>query len=112
MSHPTQHLLKGKSACGGTASGRPRIVQKPSDLDDVGVGDILVAVETDIGFVPAMQRAAAVITEAGGRFCHAAVWARENSKPTVIQVEDATALLAGVQKVDVDATSGVVCMAE
>ncbi|MGH6793070.1 MAG: PEP-utilizing enzyme [Methyloceanibacter sp.] len=108
MQSHTQHMLKGRSACMGTATGRPRVIRKPHDLDEVAVGDILVASETDISYVPAMQRAAAVITETGGRFCHAAVWARENRKPTVLQAENATNLLIGVSLVMVNASTGTI----
>lgn len=103
-----QHTLKGRPACMGTASGRPRVIRSPRDLDELAVGDVLVAAETDISFVPAMQRASAVVTETGGRFCHAAVWARENRKPTVLQADNATALLNGVSLVAVDANIGVI----
>ena len=102
------HELSGRSACGGQATGRPVIVHSPADLDRVGVGDILVSVETEAIFVPAMHRASAVITERGGRFCHAAVWARENDKPTVIAVPHAVSLLAGITQVQVDADRGVI----
>jgi len=80
----------------------------PEDLMRVRSGDILVAIETDITYVPAMHRAAAIITEHGGRFCHAAIWARENSKPTVLQAENATTLLRDLPWVVVDADQGVV----
>ena len=74
----------------------------------VQVGDILVASQTDIEFVPAMHRASAVVTETGSRFCHAAVWARENAKPTVLQVLGATSILAGLSLVTVNATAGTI----
>lgn len=108
MSGPTKRSLKGRSACRGIAAGQPKIVRSPKDLDAVNVGDILVATETDISFVPAMQRAGAVVTETGGRFCHAAVWARENNKPTILQVEGATAILADLRQVTVIADAGII----
>lgn len=100
--------LSGKTASRGTAAGKPVIVQSEADLDRVEKGDILVASQTDIAYVPAMHRAAAIITEAGGRFCHAAVWARENNKPTILQVKDATVLLQGRATVTVCADEGYV----
>ena len=92
----------------GRASGRPVVVHTPQCLERVREGDILIAVETDISFVPAMFRASAIVTETGGRWCHAAVWAREHKKPAVIQVESITKALADVGIVDVDADSAVV----
>lgn len=102
------HSLNGRTAASGVAIGRPVIVRCEADLDNVQVGDILVAAQTDIDYVPAMHRAAAVITETGGRFCHAAVWARENAKPTILQVANATTVLAGTGVVTVDADAGTV----
>mgnify|MGYP003940992963 CR=1 FL=1 len=100
--------LTCKPACGGIASGRPVVIKGAADLDLVGVGDVLVAVETDIAFVPAMHRAAAIITERGGRFSHAAVWARENQKPVVLQADSATKLLQAISSVTVDADRGII----
>lgn len=77
-------------------------------MDRVQDGDVLVAAQTDIAYVPAMHRASAIVTEAGGRFCHAAVWARENDKPTLLQVGDATTRLENVESVLVDANQGFV----
>jgi len=104
----THQELLGRIACQGIATGGVVVVQSPQDLDIVTEGDILVAAETDVTFVPAMQRAAAIVTEAGGRFCHAAIWARENDKPTLLQVSEATRVLRNVATVTVDATIGKV----
>lgn len=100
--------IEGRKAAPGVATGRPIIVHSEADLDNVQPGDILVAAQTDIEYVPAMHRASAVITETGGRFCHAAVWARENSKPTILQVLDATTILTDVAVVTVNAETGTV----
>lgn len=96
-------ILTGKRAAGGRAQGRPVVVHSPAQLDDVESGDILITAQTDIAYVPAMHRAAAVVTETGGRFCHAAVWARENNKPTLLQVTGVTEAVVGVASVEVDA---------
>jgi pyruvate,water dikinase len=93
----------GLRAAGGQAVGRPVVVEVEADLQRVRDGDVLVAAQTDIAYVPAMLRASAIITEAGGRFSHAAVWAREHNKPTLLQVSDATKLLRHVHKVLVNA---------
>jgi phosphoenolpyruvate synthase/pyruvate phosphate dikinase len=55
-----------------------------------------------------MFRASAIVTETGGRWCHAAVWARENKKPTIIQVEAATEVLQDIEAVKVNADLGIV----
>jgi pyruvate,water dikinase len=79
------------------------VIQSEADLERVREGDVLVAAQTDIAYVPAMYRASAIVTEVGGRFSHAAVWARENDKPTLLQVIDATVHLANVNWVLVNA---------
>lgn len=107
MTKSTQ-ILACKPASAGRAEGRPTVVRSVADLGLVQDGDILVASETEIAFVPAMLRAAAVVTEQGGRFCHAAVWARENNKPVVLQAEEATKLLDGIAHVVVDANAGTI----
>lgn len=100
--------IAGRAASPGIATGRPVVIKSESDLERVREGDILVAAQTDIAYVPAMHRAAAVVTEAGGRFCHAAVWARENDKPVLLQVAGATSRLGSVEKVFVDANAGFI----
>jgi pyruvate, water dikinase len=100
--------IAGRPASSGQARGRPVVVMSEDDLDLVAYGDVLVAAQTDIAYVPAMHRASAIVTEAGGRFCHAAVWARENDKPTLLQVEDAMSLLTSVASVVVDADEGFI----
>ena len=96
----------GKRACGGRISGRPVIVLKKEDLDLVCPGDILITKETDISFVPAMMKASAVVTEVGGRFCHAAIWAREHNKPTVLQIKNATQIFKGISEININANEG------
>jgi pyruvate,water dikinase len=102
------NILSCRPASLGKAEGHPTVVLSEHDLDSVKDGDVLVAIETDISYVPAMQRASAIVTERGGRFCHAAVWARENQKPTVLQAINATVLLANKDIVIVDANEGTI----
>lgn len=94
---------QGRRAAPGQAAGRPVVVEAEADLEHVRHGDVLVAAQTDIAYVPAMIRASAIITETGGRFSHAAVWAREHYKPALLQVTNATTLLCDVGKVLVNA---------
>ena len=100
--------IKGKSACSGQTSGTPKIIRRIEDLEHVCDGDILIAKETDIAYVPAMLKAGAIIIETGGRFCHAAIWAREHRKPTILQVKQATQIFEDVPEIHVDATKGEV----
>ncbi len=66
-------LLEGSPASPGVAAGEVKIVLSPSEIDKVVDGDILVAEMTTPDFVPAMKRAAAIVTDKGGRTAHAAI---------------------------------------
>ena len=103
MTNPDPVRYPGRRAARGRAVGRSVVVDTEADLDRVRIGDVLVAAQTDIAYVPAMMRASAIVTETGGRFSHAAVWARENHKPALLQVSNATALLRDVRMVLVNA---------
>jgi pyruvate,water dikinase len=101
-------LLSGSPASPGVASGPVRIVPDPSQIDKVLEGDILVAEMTTPDFVPAMKRAAAIVTDRGGRTAHAAIVSRELGIPCVVGSEKATVTLKDGQVITVDGTKGKV----
>jgi pyruvate,water dikinase len=101
-------LLSGAPASPGVASGPVKIVPDPSQIDKVLEGDILVAEMTTPDFVPAMKRAAAIVTDRGGRTAHAAIVSRELGIPCVVGTEKATAILKDGQVITVDGSSGKV----
>ncbi|MFC1980903.1 phosphoenolpyruvate synthase, partial [Chloroflexota bacterium] len=101
-------ILKGSPASPGIASGPVKIVPDPSQIDKVMDGDILVAEMTTPDFVPAMKRAAAIVTDRGGRTAHAAIVSRELGIPCVVGSEKATAILKDGQVITVDGSSGMV----
>ncbi|MEM0448529.1 MAG: phosphoenolpyruvate synthase [Methanomassiliicoccales archaeon] len=101
-------LLKGLAASPGIASGPVRIYVEGESLDVVKKGDILVTVMTSPDMVPAMTRAAAIITDEGGMTCHAAIVARELGTPCIVGSKEATKLLKDGMVVTVDGTRGVV----
>jgi len=101
-------LLTGSPASPGLASGPTRLIQQPSEIDRVLVGDVLVAEMTTPDFVPAMKRAAAIVTDRGGRTCHAAIVSRELGIPCVVGTENATKVLIQEQMVTVDGSEGKV----
>jgi pyruvate,water dikinase len=101
-------LLSGSPASPGIASGPVKIVPDPSQIDKVLEGDILVAEMTTPDFVPAMKRAAAIVTDRGGRTAHAAIVSRELGIPCVVGSEKATATLKDGQVITVDGGSGKV----
>lgn len=99
-------LLRGSPAGPGIGSGPVRIVQDTCKIDAVKKGDVLVAEMTTPDFVPAMKRAAGIITDRGGRTCHAAIVSRELGIPCVVGTGDATKKLKLEQMVTVDGSKG------
>jgi pyruvate,water dikinase len=101
-------LLTGASASPGMASGPVKIVSDASQIDKVADGDILVAEITTPDFVPAMKRAAAIVTDRGGRTSHAAIVSRELGIPCVVGTEQATTTLTDGRIITVDGSRGKV----
>ena len=99
-------LLSGSPASPGVASGPVKIVADPSQIDKVLEGDILVTEMTTPDFVPAMKRAAAIVTDRGGRTAHAAIVSRELGVPCVVGTERATTTITDGQVITVDGSSG------
>lgn len=101
-------ILVGSAASPGIAFGPVKIVPDPLQIDKVMNGDILVAEMTTPDFVPAMKRAAAIVTDRGGRTAHAAIVSRELGIPCVVGTEKAMAILKDGQVITVDGSSGKV----
>ncbi|HUU63602.1 MAG TPA: phosphoenolpyruvate synthase [Dehalococcoidia bacterium] len=99
-------LLSGSPASPGMASGPSRIIYRPSEIDRVLEGNVLVAEMTTPDYVPAMKRAAAIVTDRGGRTCHAAIVSRELGLPCVVGTENATKVLKQEQIITVDGSTG------
>ncbi len=101
-------LLTGSPASPGVAYGPTRIIQNPSEIGKILVGDVLVSEMTTPDFVPAMKRAAAIVTDRGGRTCHAAIVSRELGVPCVVGTENATRVMRTGNVVTVDGSEGKV----
>ncbi|MBM2826808.1 MAG: hypothetical protein HW403_872 [Dehalococcoidia bacterium] len=99
-------LLSGSPASPGADYGPVKIIFNASQIGDVVEGDVLVTMMTTPDFVPAMKRAASIVTERGGRTAHAAIVSRELGIPCVVGVEGATRVLRPKQMVTVDGTWG------
>lgn len=100
--------LKGQCACLGKVRGKAKVVMSVSDSAKMNEGDILVSVATDPDLVPAMKKAAAIITEQGGVTSHAAIVSRELNIPCVIGTKVATKWLKDGDEIEVDATNGII----
>ncbi|MFH0836409.1 MAG: phosphoenolpyruvate synthase, partial [Candidatus Micrarchaeota archaeon] len=101
-------LLQGRGASPGIASGVVRLVSDLKELYKVKQGDIMVTQMTTPDFVPAMKRAAGIVTDEGGSTCHAAIVSRELGIPCIVGTRKATAMLEEGESVTVDAVHGVV----
>ncbi len=101
-------LLSGTPASPGIAAGPVKLIYDASQIDKVLKGDILVADMTTPDFVPAMNRAAAILTDRGGRLAHAAIVSRELGIPCVIDAKQAMATLKDGQMITVDGSNGKV----
>lgn len=99
-------LVTGSPASPGIGMGRPVIIMSPDEIDKIHAGDVLVAPMTDPDYVPAMKKAAAIVTEMGGRTSHAAIVSRELGIPAVVGAQNATKILAKEKEVTVNGTSG------
>ncbi len=100
--------LRGTCACPGSAKGRVKIVNLPEEMSKMQVGDIMLAHTTFPSLVPAMKKAAAIVTEDGGITCHAAIVSRELKIPCIVGIKTLTKALQDGDMVEVDATGGVV----
>lgn len=101
-------ILKGQGASPGIASGRVVIIHSPAEISKIKNGDILVAMITNPDFVPAMRRAAAIVTEMGGRTSHAAIVSRELGVPCIVGTAKALSLLKTGDEITVDAKAGLI----
>lgn len=104
--------LKGQTGCIGYGKGEVKIIMRPNDMAKMNDGDILVSIATDPDIVPAMKKAAAIVTEQGGVTSHAAIVARELNIPCVIGTKIAARVFEDGDIIEVDATNGTVRLIE
>lgn len=99
-------LCEGRSIGQRIGSGKVRVVTNIKDMDKVQVGDVLVSDMTDPDWEPVMKRASAIVTNRGGRTCHAAIIARELGVPAIVGCGNATEVLKDDQEVTVSCAEG------
>jgi pyruvate,water dikinase len=99
-------LATGRSIGQRIGAGPARVIRDVSEIARVQSGDVLVADITDPDWEPVMKRAAAIVTNRGGRTCHAAIIARELGIPAVVGCGDATARIRDGQPVTVSCAEG------
>jgi phosphohistidine swiveling domain-containing protein len=103
-----REAFTGQVAYPGLVKGRVRIIKSRKELRFFKMGEILVSSTTTPDFLPAMRKAAAIISEHGGAICHAAITARELKKPCIVGVGGITQSLKNGDSVEVDANNGMV----
>ncbi|MFT4947601.1 MAG: pyruvate,water dikinase, partial [Natronomonas sp.] len=101
-------LVSGLGATPGRASGEAKIITKLDQLDKIREGDIIVAEMTTPDMVPAMKRAAGIVTDEGGTTSHAAIVSRELGVPAVVGAETATKQLEDGRFITIDGEKGTV----
>ena len=103
---PGKVLLTGRSVGAKIAHGPVRVIKRAEQLHEFCQGDVLVADKTDPDWEPIMKKAAAIITNRGGRTCHAAIVSRELGVPAIVGTQTATDSLKDGQVVTVSCAGG------
>lgn len=105
-------LVKGLSASPGMAAGKCHVITDPKDIDTFKEGEVLVTTMTSPDWVPAMKKAVAIVTDAGGMTCHASIVSRELGIPCVVGTKsrsvEATGVLKTGQDITIDARNGII----
>jgi len=99
-------LVEGRAIGQKIGTGKTKIINDLSEMDSVNKGDVLVTDMTDPDWEPVMKLASAIITNRGGRTCHAAIIARELGVPAIVGTGDATKLLKNNHEVTASCAEG------
>ncbi|MFW2439285.1 MAG: phosphoenolpyruvate synthase [Arenicellales bacterium] len=99
-------LITGRAIGRRIGSGIGRVIRDPSKMEDVQAGDVLVTDMTDPDWEPIMKRASAIVTNRGGRTCHAAIIARELDIPAIVGCGDATDRIKSGQELTICCAEG------
>ncbi len=102
----SQKLITGRSVGAKVAAGPVHIIRDAAQLNEFRDGEILVTDKTDPDWEPIMKRAAGIVTNRGGRTCHAAIVSRELGLPAIVGTLNATQLLTTGQAVTIDCAAG------
>jgi pyruvate,water dikinase len=99
-------LVTGSAVGSAISQGKTRVISEVSKIDQFQPGEVLVTDRTDPDWEPIMKRASAIITNSGGRTCHAAIIARELGVPAIVGCGNATEVLKSGQEVTVSCAEG------
>jgi len=104
--HAAAILAKGKSVGRKIATGKARVINSAQEMSTVRPGEILVTDMTDPDWEPVMKVAAGIVTNRGGRTCHAAIVSRELGIPAIVGTGDGTARITAGQEITIDCSTG------
>ncbi|MGB5491399.1 MAG: phosphoenolpyruvate synthase [Woeseiaceae bacterium] len=99
-------VIVGRSIGHKIGAGKARVIRSVAEMDRVQPGDVLVSDMTDPDWEPVMKRASAIVTNRGGRTCHAAIIARELGIPAVVGCGNATEVIADGMEITVSCAEG------
>lgn len=108
LKEKTDVLVRGRSVGEKIGQGPVRVIKNVQDLHQFNPGDVLVTDKTDPDWEPIMKKAAAIVTNRGGRTCHAAIVSRELGLPAIVGAEHGTEILKDGQDVTVSCAEGEV----
>lgn len=105
-------IVKGLPASPGASCGKAHVILDPAQIAEFKEGEVLVTTMTAPDWVPAMKKAKAIVTDAGGMTCHASIVSRELGIPCIVgtksRSEEATKHIVDGQEITIDATNGIV----
>jgi len=99
-------LAKGRAVGEAIGQGKARVILEVSEIGEFEAGEVLVTNKTDPDWEPIMKKASAIVTNSGGRTCHAAIIAREMGIPAIVGTGDGTKLLKNGQEITVSCAEG------
>lgn len=108
MNGERKRLLRGIAASPGLVAGKAHVIMDAKSISQFKTGEILITEMTSPDWAPAMRKAKAIVTNSGGRTCHAAIVSRELGIPCVVGTGNATSAIRNDQIITVDATHGMV----
>ncbi|NJN75746.1 MAG: phosphoenolpyruvate synthase [Synechococcaceae cyanobacterium RL_1_2] len=99
-------LVRGRSVGEMVGQGQARVITNVNQIHEFEAGEVLVTCRTDPDWEPIMKKASAIVTDQGGRTCHAAIIAREMGIPAVVGCGDATTIIQNSQEITVSCCEG------
>ncbi len=104
--HQAEVLVSGRAIGASVSSGVARVIRHPGEIDRFQAGDLLITERTDPDWEPILKRASGVVTDQGGRTCHAAIIAREMGITAIVGTGDATRRIADGDPITISCCEG------